>query len=698
MKDTMESITAKLCSFARAYHSNFDKDKIFDDYLAFDMMGKTEYEEAGQLIENGFMPEKYNPDKAFDRKIINSSISDYIAPIPLSRAAFTEQRLNEFAKKHKEIQYVICGAGMDTFSFRNTNPNIKVFELDHPNTQKYKKDKIKELEWIIPDNVRFVPVDFAKDSMEKALIRYGFNRQIPTFFAILGVTYHLTLSTFEDTIAKIANLSSAESKVVFDFPDETTFSAKAEKRTKELALITEKLGEPMLHGYSVKEISEVLKKYKYKTDIHETPQIIQQKYFDGRTDGQKAFENIHFISAVREEKQKMNTFIFTSESVTEGHPDKVSDIISDSILDAYLEKDKNARTAVETMVKNNTVILAGEISSSATINIEQTVRNAIYKIGYNHSELGFDSHSVEIIVRLDKQSADIAQGVNNALETRNFDTKAETGAGDQGMVFGYASDETEEYMPLAISLAHSLAKRLSEVRKNNTLPYLRPDGKTQVSIRYENDTAVFADTVLVSTQHNPDVSQEQIREDIIREVITPVIPEKLLSKETKILINPTGRFVIGGPVGDSGLTGRKIIVDTYGGSAHHGGGAFSGKDPTKVDRSAAYAARYAAKNIVAAHLAKKAEIQIAYAIGVAAPVSVYINTFGTGIIPDSDIQKIVTETIDFRPGAIIDKLNLRQPIYKETSAYGHFGRKDITFPWEKTDLAGILREKAGKIK
>lgn len=327
MKDTMESITAKLCSFARAYHSNFDKDKIFDDYLAFDMMGKTEYEEAGQLIENGFMPEKYNPDKAFDRKIINSSISDYIAPIPLSRAAFTEQRLNEFAKKHKEIQYVICGAGMDTFSFRNTNPNIKVFELDHPNTQKYKKDKIKELEWIIPDNVLFVPVDFAKDSMEKALIRYGFNRQIPTFFAILGVTYYLTLSTFEDTIAKIANLSSAESEVVFDFPDETTFSAKAEKRTKELALITEKLGEPMLHGYSVKEILEVLKKYKYKTDIHETPQIIQQKYFDGRTDGQKTFENIHFISAVREEKQKMNTFIFTSESVTEGHPDKVSDIM-----------------------------------------------------------------------------------------------------------------------------------------------------------------------------------------------------------------------------------------------------------------------------------------------------------------------------------------------------------------------------------
>lgn len=394
----------------------------------------------------------------------------------------------------------------------------------------------------------------------------------------------------------------------------------------------------------------------------------------------------------------MNTFIFTSESVTEGHPDKVSDIISDSVLDAYLEKDKNTRAAVETMVKNNTVILAGEISSSATVDIEQTVRNAIDKIGYNRLELGFDSHSAEIIVRLDKQSEDIAQGVNNALETRNFDTKAETGAGDQGMVFGYASDETEEYMPLAISLAHSLAKRLSEVRKNNTLPYLRPDGKTQVSIRYEDDTAVFADTVLVSTQHNPDVSQEKIREDIIREVIAPVIPKKLLSKETKILINPTGRFVIGGPVGDSGLTGRKIIVDTYGGSAHHGGGAFSGKDPTKVDRSAAYAARYAAKNIVAARLAKKAEIQIAYAIGVAAPVSVYINTFGTGIIPDSDIQKIITETIDFRPGAIIDILNLRQPIYKETAAYGHFGRKDITFPWEKTDLTEILREKAEKVK
>ncbi len=304
MKDTTESITAKLCSFARAYHSNFDKDKIFDDYLAFDVMGKTEYEEAGQPIENGIAPEKYNPDKAFDRKIINSIISKYIAPIPVSRAAFTEQRLNEFAKKHKEIQYVICGAGMDTFSFQNTNPNIEVFELDHPNTQKYKKDKIKELEWIIPDNVRFVPVDFAKDSMEKALIRYGFNRQITTFFAILGVTYYLTLSTFEDTIARIANLSLAESEVVFDFPDENTFSAKAENRTKGLALITEKLGEPMLHGYSEKEISDVLKKYKYKIAIHETPQMIQKKYFDGRNDGQRAFENIHFISAVREEKQK----------------------------------------------------------------------------------------------------------------------------------------------------------------------------------------------------------------------------------------------------------------------------------------------------------------------------------------------------------------------------------------------------------
>ena len=345
------------------------------------------------------------------------------------------------------------------------------------------------------------------------------------------------------------------------------------------------------------------------------------------------------------------------------------------------------------MVKNNTVILAGEISSSATINIEQTVRNAIYKIGYNHSELGFDSHSVEIIVRLDKQSADIAQGVNNALETRNFDTKAETGAGDQGMVFGYASDETEEYMPLAISLAHSLAKRLSEVRKNNTLPYLRPDGKTQVTVEYdEAGKPIRIDAVVCSTQHDPDVTQEQIHEDIKKYVFDEVIPADLVDEKTKFFVNPTGRFVIGGPQGDSGLTGRKLIVDTYGGMARHGGGAFSGKDCTKVDRSASYAARYVAKNIVAAGIAKKCEIQLSYAIGVAQPTSVMVDTFGTGKIADDKLVEIVRENFDLRPAGIIKMLDLRRPIYKQTAAYGHFGRNDLDLPWEKLDKVDTLKK------
>ena len=298
MNGTQESITAKLCSFARAYHSNFDKNKIFDDYLAFDMMGKKEYEEAGQLIEHNFMPELYNPDRGFDRVKIDGVIKKYIAPIALSRAMFTESRLKAFAKKHGKIQYVICGAGMDTFSFRNTNSDIKIFEIDHPNTQKYKKDKIKELEWIIPKNVTYVPIDFSKDSMETVLIKYNFNREIPTFFAILGVTYYLTLPVFEDTISKISNLSLAGSEVVFDFPDETTLTEKAVRRVLELAMITKNLGEPMLHGYSQEEIKKTLTKYGFAINIHQTPKIIQHKYFDNRKDGQKAFENIHFISAL----------------------------------------------------------------------------------------------------------------------------------------------------------------------------------------------------------------------------------------------------------------------------------------------------------------------------------------------------------------------------------------------------------------
>ena len=391
----------------------------------------------------------------------------------------------------------------------------------------------------------------------------------------------------------------------------------------------------------------------------------------------------------------MKTVVFTSESVTEGHPDKVSDIISDSVLDAYLEKDPLARVAVETVVKNNTVILVGEVSSAAEIDLETIVRKAINEIGYVRDELGFNGSNAEIILRIDRQSPDIVQGVDNALEFRDTEAEAELGAGDQGMVFGYASNETPELMPLPVSLAHQLAERLTAVRKNGTLSYLRPDGKTQVSVRYEDDQPVYIDTIIVSAQHDEDITQEVLRADIIENVIRPVIPKGWLTAETKIYVNPTGRFVIGGPVGDSGLTGRKIIVDTYGGSARHGGGAFSGKDPTKVDRSAAYAARYAAKSIVAAGLAEKAEIQIAYAIGVASPVSINVNTFGTGIIPDEKIQEAVSKVFDFRPSAIINNLKLRRPIYSATAAYGHFGRTAETFTWENTDIVLKLRETAG---
>ena len=389
----------------------------------------------------------------------------------------------------------------------------------------------------------------------------------------------------------------------------------------------------------------------------------------------------------------MSKYIFTSESVTKGHPDKASDIISDSILDAYLKEDPASRVAAETVVKNNTVVLVGEVSSKAQIDTEAVVRNAIRSIGYDREELGFSADTAEIILRLDKQSPDIARGVDSALETRESDVPAETGAGDQGMVFGYASDETPELMPLPISLAHRLALRLTEVREQKLLPYLRPDGKTQVSVKYEDEVPVGIDTILVSAQHDPEISEEQLRADIIREVIKPVIPAGWIPSDEKILVNPTGRFVIGGPVGDSGLTGRKIIVDTYGGAARHGGGAFSGKDPTKVDRSGAYAARYAAKNIVAAGLAKKAEVQIAYAIGVAAPVSVNVNTYGTGIVSDEALEKAITQLIDLRPGAIIKRLDLRRPVYTKTAAYGHFGRNDPDFTWEATDITDSLKAK-----
>ena len=389
----------------------------------------------------------------------------------------------------------------------------------------------------------------------------------------------------------------------------------------------------------------------------------------------------------------MSKYIFTSESVTKGHPDKVCDIISDSVLDAYLEKDSHARVAIETVVKNNTVVLAGEISSTAQIDVEKVVRSTINSIGYNRPELGFDGDTAEIIQIIDSQSPDIAQGVDEALEIRGKDENV-LGAGDQGMMFGYAVNETEELMPLAVSLAHRLSKKLTEVRENGTLPFLRPDGKTQVSVIYESGVPVGIDTVLISTQHEPDISQEKIRNDVIKYVIEPVIQSNRKWKNNRILVNPTGRFVIGGPVGDSGLTGRKIIVDTYGGAAAHGGGAFSGKDPTKVDRSGAYAARYLAKNIVAAGLAKKAEVQIAYAIGVAYPVSVLINTFNTGVISDEALTELITGHVDLRPSKIIERFDLQRPIYAQTASYGHFGRDDLDLPWESTDLAAVLKKYA----
>lgn len=387
--------------------------------------------------------------------------------------------------------------------------------------------------------------------------------------------------------------------------------------------------------------------------------------------------------------------LFTSESVTEGHPDKIADQISDAVLDAIYAQDPNARVACETALTTGLVLVMGEITTNCYVDINKTVRDTINEIGYNAPEFGFDGHSCGVIVALDEQSPDIAMGVDKALEAKKGEMNEEQieaiGAGDQGMMFGFACDETPELMPMPISLAHRLSKRLSEVRKNGTLSYLRPDGKTQVTVEYDGETPVRVDAVVVSTQHSEKVTQEQIHADIMEYVIKPIIPENLLDEGTKFFINPTGRFVIGGPVGDAGLTGRKIIVDTYGGYASHGGGAFSGKDPTKVDRSAAYAARYVAKNIVAAGLAKKCEIELAYAIGVAKPVSVLVNTHGTGIVSDETLVDLVYKNFDLRPAGIIQMLDLRRPIYKQTAAYGHFGRTDVDLPWERTDKAEILK-------
>jgi S-adenosylmethionine synthetase len=396
---------------------------------------------------------------------------------------------------------------------------------------------------------------------------------------------------------------------------------------------------------------------------------------------------------------KSSRLLFTSESVTEGHPDKLCDQVSDAVLDACLQQDPYSRVACETATKTGFVMLMGEITTRAHINFDDLVRQVVLDIGYDNSTKGFDGNTCAVQLALARQSGDIAMGVDKALEAKTGEMSEEEidaiGAGDQGMMFGYACDETPALLPMPIYLAHKLSRRLAEVRKDNTLPWLRPDGKSQVTVEYSYGRPRRVDTVLVSTQHAPEIEQDEIREAVIKHVIMPVLPPEMVDEDMKIYVNPTGRFVIGGPMGDSGLTGRKIIVDTYGGMGRHGGGAFSGKDPTKVDRSAAYAARWAAKNVVAAGIANRCEIQVAYAIGVAHPLSVNVETFGTGVIPEEEISKLILEHFDLRPGAIIRDLGLRRPIYRQVAAYGHFGRDDLNLPWEQTNRVDILRRAAG---
>lgn len=394
----------------------------------------------------------------------------------------------------------------------------------------------------------------------------------------------------------------------------------------------------------------------------------------------------------------MARHLFTSESVTEGHPDKIADQISDAILDAIYEKDNLARVACETLVATGLVLVAGQITTECYIDIPRIVRETIRGIGYTRAKYGFDCDTCAVITSIEEQSPDIALGVDSALEVKTGEIQSqELGAGDQGMMFGYATNETPDLMPMPINLAHNLARQLAEVRKNRILSYLRPDGKTQVTVEYEDDRPLRVDAVVVSAQHRPDVPLERIRQDIIEQVIKTTVPPEYIDEKTRFYVNPTGRFVIGGPQGDTGLTGRKIIVDTYGGMARHGGGAFSGKDPTKVDRSASYFARYVAKNIVAAGLARRCEVQFAYAIGVANPISISVDTYGTGVIPDDAICRLIKEIFDFKPSSIIRALDLRRPIYKQTAAYGHFGRSDLDLPWEKVERAELLRKEAATL-